>query len=78
MNSEIKYIDIDQLILDNSNPRISEFGITEKSSEQDVIKILWEEMAVNELMYSIVSNKFWDYEPLIVMEVKNQFIAIEG
>lgn len=78
MNSEIKYIDIDSLILDNLNPRISEFGITNKSKEQEVIKILWEEMAVNELMYSIVSNKFWDYEPLIVIEDNKQFIAIEG
>lgn len=78
MNSEIKYISIDQLKLDNLNPRISEFGVSSKSTEQEVIKILWEEMAVNELMYSIVSNGFWDYEPLIVMKDKDLYIAIEG
>lgn len=78
MNSKIKYIPIDEIVLDNQNPRLSEFGISQKSSESAVIKILWEEMAVNELMYSIVSNGFWDYEPLIVLKSKEKFIAIEG
>ena len=40
-------------------------------------------MAVNELMYSIVSNGFWDYEPLILLPKNNssnnnEYIAIEG
>ena len=29
-------------------------------------------------MYSIVSNGFWDYEPLIVIQDKDKFIAVEG
>lgn len=79
MNSKIKYIALDQVFLDNENPRLSEFGIDKKSLESEVIKILWEEMAVNELMYSIVSNGFWDYEPLIVLKNREgKFIAIEG
>lgn len=78
MNSEIQYISLDKIILDNENPRLSEFGINKKSPESDVIKILWEEMAVNELMYSIVSNGFWDYEPLIVLNNGDTYTAIEG
>ena len=78
MNSKINYIAIDDLVLDNENPRLSEFGISHNSKEADVIKILWQEMAVNELMYSIVSNGFWDYEPLIVMAKKSGYVAIEG
>ncbi len=35
-------------------------------------------MAVNELMYSIVSNGFWDYEPIIIMEDGDDYISIEG
>ena len=35
-------------------------------------------MAVNELMYSIVSNGFWDYEPLIVINENGKYITIEG
>lgn len=78
MNSKINYIPINNLVLDNENPRLSEFGISQDSNESDVIKILWQEMAVNELMYSIVSNGFWDYEPLIVMAKNSGYVAIEG
>jgi len=78
MNSDIVKINIENIVLDWANPRISEFGVTESTSENAVLKILWEEMAVNELMYSIVSNGFWDYEPLIVIKNGSEFIAIEG
>lgn len=73
-----KNISIDDLHLDRKNPRLSEFGIDEKSSEAEILQILWDEMAVNELMYSIVSNGFWDYEPLIVIKEGGLFITIEG
>lgn len=76
--TDIKPIDINNLLLDKRNPRLSEFGISEKSKEEEILKILWDEMAVNELMYSIVSNGFWDYEPLIVIKEKDKFITIEG
>lgn len=73
-----KNISINDLYLDRRNPRLSEFGIDEKSPETEILQILWDEMAVNELMYSIVSNGFWDYEPLIVIKEKGKFVTIEG
>lgn len=76
--SDLQNIDVKKLKFDHENPRLSEFGITKKSSEDDILQILWDEMAVNELMYSIVSNGFWDYEPLIVMKDGKDFITIEG
>ena len=76
--TEIKNIELSKIDLDPKNPRLSEFGITEKSRDEEILKILWNEMAVNELMYSIVSNGFWDYEPLIIMPENDRFIAIEG
>ena len=78
MKSKIDYIKFTELILDNENPRIREFGISKKTKEEIVVNILWEEMAVNELLHSIVSNGFWDYEPLIVLQEKNNLIAVEG
>jgi DNA-binding transcriptional MerR regulator len=69
---------LDELRLDYRNPRLSEFGINEKSKEEEILTILWDEMAVDELMYSIVSNGFWDYEPLIVIDEGKGFVAIEG
>jgi hypothetical protein len=78
--TEIESINLSKLLLDRENPRLSEFGITTKSKEAEILQILWDEMAVNELMYSIVSNGFWDYEPLIVMKTAdgNSYVAIEG
>lgn len=74
----IEKISLEKIFLDRENPRLVEFGITAKSKEEEVISILWNEMAVDELMYSIVSNKFWEYEPLILLKNKDKFIAVEG
>jgi DNA-binding transcriptional MerR regulator len=76
----IQNINLSNLQLDRQNPRLSEFGITEKSRGLAILQILWVEMAVNELMYSIVSNGFWDYEPLIVMKHApgDDYVTIEG
>lgn len=76
--TEIQNIELSKIRLDYQNPRLREFGIKSNSKEQDILQILWDEMAVNELMYSIVSNGFWDYEPLIVMGNDGVFTAIEG
>jgi DNA-binding transcriptional MerR regulator len=78
MSAKIKPKRLSELNLDIRNPRLSEYGITEKSKEEDILTILWDEMAVNELMYSIVSNGFWDYEPLIVIKEGGKWVTIEG
>lgn len=78
--SSIKHINISELELDRENPRLSEFGIKKHSSQKEILEILWDEMAVNELMYSIVSNGFWDYEPLTVLATTNsqKYTILEG
>ena len=76
--TEIETIELNKIKLDYHNPRLSEFGVSEKSRPEEILGILWNEMAVNELMYSIVSNGFWDYEPLIVMKDGDDYLTIEG
>ena len=76
--TDVEYIELDKLNLDKRNPRLSEFGINAKSREEEILKILWDEMAVNELMYSIVSNGFWDYEPLIALKEGENYTVVEG
>ena len=75
---KILNIKLDKLSLDPKNPRLSEFNVTEQSTEQEILTILWEAMAVNELMYSIISNGFWEYEPLIIIKSNDRYIVIEG
>ncbi len=78
--SDVKPFNIGDLELDPENPRISEFGITTSSPQKEILQVLWDEMAVNELIHSIVENGFWQYEPLIVIknESNNKFTVIEG
>ncbi len=78
MNQQIQDINIDKIKLDFRNPRISEFGVNQGASEEKILKILWEEMAVNELLLSIVSNGFWKYEPLILLKENAHYLVIEG
>lgn len=77
-NKPMRQIPTKNLELDWKNPRISEFGVTSQSSPREIYNILWKEMAVNELMISIVSNGYWDYEPLIVLSSGDKYITIEG
>ncbi len=78
--SSTKPIKISHLELDRKNPRLREFGINEHSTQTDILEILWDEMDVLELMHSIVSNGFWDYEPLVVLETPDpeKYIVLEG
>lgn len=70
---------VSNLILDRENPRLVEFGILPSSSQQEIMMILYNEMAITELMYSIVKNNYWTYEPLIIMAGDNgKFIVLEG
>ena len=79
--SSTEFISISHLELDRDNPRLSEFGINEHSSQRDILEILWDEMDVKELMHSIVSSGFWEYEPLIAqnpLQGSSAFIVLEG
>lgn len=77
---DVRTIKFSDLELDPENPRISEFGITKSSSQQEILQVLWDEMAVNELIHSIVENGFWQYEPLIIIKNpdNDKFTVIEG
>lgn len=78
--TETATLSIENLLLDKENPRISEFGVPEQVSQNELVQILWDEMAVNELVYSIISNGFWDYEPLVVLPdgASDNFVVLEG
>ena len=79
MNSEkITPMEVSKLTFDLKNPRLPEFGLTDNSTEADVIKVLWEAMDVEELVMSIAASGFFRHEPLIVAEEDGKNIVIEG
>ena len=66
------------LKFDLDNPRLVEFDLTDKSTEPEVIQVLWEAMDVKELVMSIAASGFVPQEPLIVAEDGEKNIVIEG
>lgn len=67
-----------ELCFDHSNPRLAEYGIESTTSEDEILKILWDAMDVRELVQSISSSGFFPHEALIVAEEGGKKIVIEG
>lgn len=76
--THIDYIESANLLFDNQNPRMVEFGINQFTEEQ-LINLLWKDMAVEELVMSILALGFFDHEPLYVMRREDgKYIVLEG
>ena len=73
---------VEQLLLDVKNPRLSSGAGGD--TQEDLLKVLWNEMAVDEVAFSIAANGFFKEEPLLVIpsdEVKGEkgkFVVVEG
>src|ERR1051325_6806145 len=74
----IEKIKTADLTFDRANPRLVGYGIQPTTSEEEVIKTLWVEMAVDEVAMSIAASGFWPHEPLIVVNEDGKWIVIEG
>ncbi len=77
-------IPVDQLLLDSENPRL--VWRVNGETQFDLAKILWSEMAVDEVAWSIAENGYFRSEPLFVI-IKNPeeedprervYIVVEG
>jgi len=72
----------EELHFDRKNPRLVEFSIQANTPENELLKILWREMGVNELVLSIKASGFFSQEPLWVVKEDfnghSQFVVIEG
>ncbi|NOT58909.1 MAG: hypothetical protein HOP19_01660 [Acidobacteria bacterium] len=44
----IKYISVSDLHFDRKNPRLVEYDISPKASDDDILKLLWDAMDVRE------------------------------
>jgi hypothetical protein len=74
----IQMVDVDKLHFDRQNPRLAEFGISDATSEGEILKILWESMDVRELVQSMAASGFFPHEALIVSKEDGTNIVIEG
>jgi len=65
-NGGYQHMDLDKLLLDATNPRLAELGISKTASQFDLLKALWDEMAVEEVAMSIAYSGYFEHEPLFV------------
>lgn len=73
------HIELDKLLLDGANPRLAELGIPGTASQFDLLKALWDEMAVEEVAMSIAYSGYFEHEPLFVEENSDgKYVVIEG
>lgn len=63
---------VDELLLDPANPRLASADIPQEPTQFDLIKFLWTEMAVDELVLSIAANGYFPEEPLFIVPAKNK------
>ncbi|MFI5159178.1 MAG: ParB N-terminal domain-containing protein [Sphingobacteriales bacterium] len=71
-------IKVDNLLFDNLNPRLIEFGYTHTTPQSEIIELLWDEMAIDEIVMSIKASGYFPNEPLIAIKDGQKYVVIEG
>lgn len=78
-NSNITYLKPEYLLFDTENPRMAQYEKT--ADENKILNDLWDNMAVNEIVMSILANGFFQNEPMYAIASPKQegkYIIIEG
>jgi len=81
---EFHDIPVDNLLFDFENPRLT-MG-DETKTDRDMVRVLWHNMSVDEIVDSIAANGFFREEPLIAIPkdpskvdpAKDKFVVVEG
>lgn len=68
-------VEIEELTFDPENPRFTDQTF---QNDDDLIQYLYDEMDVNEIIQSILSSGYLNYEPLIVMKKGTSYTVLEG
>src|SRR4051812_8364551 len=71
-------VEVNKLHLDGKNPRLAEFALGNKPTQTELLGILWQKMAVDELAMSIAARGYFTHEPLFVSEEDGHLVVIEG
>ena len=68
-------VELENLKFDPENPRFADQSF---ETEEDLIQCLYDEMDVDEIIQSILSSGYLNYEPLIVMKEGGSYTVLEG
>ncbi len=76
--TKIDWLPTAELLFDPENPRLIEHLDNGKATQDELLRILWQHMAVDELALSISASGYFDYEPLFVVPAGKKWYVIEG
>lgn len=76
--TDFNKIKVEDLHFDFRNPRLIEFGLSDKSTEKEIITLLWDAMDAKEVAMSIVASGYFQNNPLLVAIENSKKIVIEG
>lgn len=69
-------INVSDLHFDARNPRLVEFS--QLKTEDEILQVLWDNMAVNEIVMSILANGFFENEVLYATVEEGKYVVVEG
>ncbi len=75
---DAKYIPVDQLLLDPENPRLAELGLSPGESQERILEVMYQQMAIDELVFSIAANGYFRHEPLYAARKGDKYVVVEG
>jgi len=83
-DEELDELEVEKLLLDDENPRLA--SGRGGDTQEDLLRVLWTEMAVDEVALSIAANGFFPEENLFVIrknpkeldEKKKRYVVVEG
>jgi ribosomal protein S17 len=70
--------EVESLHLDSRNPRLVQYGLKLDAGEPEIVRLLKDQMDVEEVAMSIAASGYWDHEPLFVVTEKGKDVVIEG
>lgn len=78
--ANIEYKKVSELYFDRQNPRLVEYTDIKKKSttEDDILNKLWSEMAVSEIVMSILAHGFFENEAMYAVMENGKYIIVEG
>ena len=65
------------LYFDPENPRLADRSFSAENQEE-ILRWLWRNKSVNELVDSILANSFWEHEELFATEEGDRWVVVEG
>ena len=68
---------VEQLVLDKENARLAS-SLVHEPTQDDLVRVLWTEMAVDEVALSIAANGYYPDEALLVIPDKDSGAAPDG